>query len=371
MPSKKKKSSRSRGSVGEFYDYQKTFLFNRTNGGTSAQLKFFAKKPSFCEIRLWSADAKSGPQKSEAKIVDCENKQAKIDFVETIDDLSTSFLYVVEIKFFADKSTKRPFELVGPIYEPKSRDIDSSGGSTTGFESLYYLRFNQPLRIAEVHKHRFETPKAASSITEELKRETGCKRGLSENLLSLNTSTDFDLDDFHTNKFAAAISDIHPNHLDRRILTYDETSDEESDWIINFKHNTNNESFSVRPGNKLVEIEFVSKNRKVIDDNQLLSNSDALTLDGEKDLNISWSYKGNLSSDYSYITIQIGQQNDSPIHCTFEANKGSASIERALLNALGQGNHDVLVQLEMSQFWARESFLVAMVDWRFGRVFKP
>jgi hypothetical protein len=367
----KKKGAKKVGGVSGLIVTQENnvsaIFFDRLPDGDAAQLKFKTVRPALCELAYYSQDANVEPKKDAPKIQACSGTDARTEFVEKIEGLRTDTLYEIVITAWEPGSDKAHGESV-TVRETSSTTSPTGDGK---LKDLLVARLDIPLMAAEFHRNTLPEALDLPTIKTKLARATGCKVGVvpSNDAPFRDAATDIGITGLATRDFAAGSASKHPDQAGRLQATFPSLNDGVDKWTLIYQQGGKDLAVPARPMARILNMEMESGEIVAFDQPQLAEAEDPLPLDKTKPLKFAWT-TGNLL-DQSYMTVTVGRpDNDKAIFCVWPAEKKAGQIEPALLEQLDDGRSVVLAELSTNQLWAKDGWLIAVYDWRSGRIEK-
>lgn len=368
----KKKSGKNSGSTGINLIDKTSIFMDRVGDGDSALVQFKTLKTAKCQLEFYSQSAE-GPTKEQPGTAACENPAAgKSEFAEKLPGLRTDTLYYVVLVVYESTSDAGNTQRL-TIKETPNTDtiIVGDGNEAVKFASINVARLNVPLRTAEFHRHKFETPIDVAGLKATIAVTDGCKSGVPPGGHPLSTSnTTLPIDNLATRDFAAGTSGRHPEYPDRLQISYGGVNELMEKWTLLYTENNKDHSVVARPVSRILNLEMQSETAMAFGEAQLAEAADPLKIDPKKPLKLNWT-TGSTLLENTYITVQIGRA-DTPksIYCSFAASKRTAEVPATLLEGLDDGRHVILIEMAAHQIWLRDSWLITTYDWRSGRIEK-
>ena len=362
-----KKKSKKGGGI-SIIDRNSIYI-DRVGDGSSALIKFNTLSDAFCELAVYSQDEKGTPTKSAPQVTLCSGADAgRKEFREQVKDWRSDTLYFIEIHAWVDKSNPAVRESLivrenpdgttyGPVFDGK-------------YTEAYVIRFNAPLRTAEVHRHVFAAPVDSLEIKSSSAKKPGCSEVVPENRGAFSSADSaLKISSIGSKGFAQGTGEAHPGFADRVRLNFNTLQFPNPEWELTYSLDGKDHSLKLRSAARFTTVEVTSSKKITLGEAQLANAEEPLRLENSKPLVFGWQWE-NLPDD-SYVSVQIGRTGqEKGVYCVFDAKKGSGEISWALLQNLPAGAHVVLLQLETSQFFATKSWLSQSTDWRSTRIEK-
>jgi len=346
---------------------RESIFLDRIGEGDSARLKFETTNAFYCSLEIYSQDADIVPKKANPRKVECDARDAATkEFVETIDELRTDTLYYVVIHLKKKADDEKPAESITIRESGNASDSKDEDGNYT---QIYQARLNQPLKTAQFHKHVFAKPSSISEIKTQLTRKIGCGANIptAAGVMSKPDSS-IEFTALTTTNFGAGKATAHEEINGVLEIEYNALNKGIDRWSFLYSKDGNDFEMRALPGNIIENFEMISDDTYTFVDPKLEDNEYENPLDALKsnDLKFAWETDRKLSSTIpSYVVIKIGQANNGEsIQCVFEAKTSKGTIPSSLMSQLSNGTYDVLVELETSQVWAKDGWLVVAYDWR-------
>jgi hypothetical protein len=348
-----------------------SIFMDRTGNGDTATLQFKTSANAVCRIAYYAQDPNRTPTMANPTVQPCSNQnQPRQTFVENLSGLRQDTLYFLNIYTWVPPASEATASML-TIRESSDSSSMIIGDASASFNDLMVARLDVPLMSAEVFHHVPDHPITAGTVKTQLMQQLGCQRGVPSSIAAFRSaSPTLGVQNLSTRDFAAANAIAHPDYPERLQLSYQAVNTGMNQWSLIFQSSNKDFLVPVQPISQLVSVEMESANITSFDTPQLMKAADIFTLDTSKPLKFSWSVANTLLSP-SYLTIQIGNP-DSPnaLYCVFNANSGSGSIDPSYLQNIDDGQQDILVKLISNQLWVKEGWLVAISDWRSGRISK-
>jgi hypothetical protein len=347
---------------------KKSIFLDRTGDGDTARLKFNTTKAVFCSLEIYSQEKDVEPTSKNPTKIECKDEsEGKKEFVEKIDGLRTDMLYFVNVLLYTKKEQTKPTE--------KVTIKESGGGSGTvtedgKYSELLVARLNQPLKTAEFHRHGFTEPVAAEVVRNKITRKTGCSMKIPADASPFATAeTTMGINNFTTTDYGAGKVTKHEDATGRLKVAYDNLKTGIDRWSFLYDRDSKDVQIKALPGSYFHTVEVGSA---ALSDPELaeLGDSETTSVDAGKPLVVTWTHERKTSSSTpAYVIALVGVSGtDDSIRCIFDVNKKRGEIPSSLLKNLGNSEYDILVELETNQLWAKEGWLIAAYDWRYGRI---
>ncbi len=366
---KKKKSDNGGGSSSSIIKKSSIF-FDRIGDGDSARLKFNTKKSVFCRLEIYSQEDGVAPTKDKPRQVACQevNESTK-EFVEQISDLRTDTLYYVKIHLLKKPDSSKSIE---KVTVKESGNASSAKDKSGKYKEIFVARLNQPLKTAEFHRHVFKTPAESSSIRNSITKKIGCKSSISSSASPYSKADkDFKLTNLATTNYGSGKARPHDNAPGRQRIAYKALNTGIDRWSFLYDHDGKDYEVKALPGNIIETIELKSTETLTFGDPKLEDGeASALSVSPGQTLSLEWETDRKLSTTVpSYVTLKIGTAGSSnSISCIFDAKAGRGEVPGNLVSGLSNGTYDVLTELETSQIWAKDGWLVTAYDWRSAQI---
>lgn len=368
----KKKSGKNSGVSGVNLIDKASIFMDRVGDGDSALVQFKTLRPAKCQLEFYSQDA-SSQTKEAPGTAPCENPaDGKSEFAEKIPGLKTDALYYVVLVVFDPSSDASNAQRL-TIKETPNTDTIIPGDTDTDikFASINVARLNVPLRTAEFHRHKFDTPIDVVGLKASIAVADGCATGVPAGGHPLSTSnTPMPIDNLATRDFAAGTSGRHPEYPDRLQISYGGVNELMEKWTLLYSEGDKDHLIVARPVSRILNMEMQSDTAMAFGEAQLAEAADPLKIDPKKPLKLNWT-TGSTLLENTYITVQIGRS-DSPksVYCSFAASKRTAEVPANFLEGLDDGRHVILIEMAANQIWLRDSWIITTYDWRSGRIEK-
>jgi hypothetical protein len=371
LQSKKKKSGK--GDAGINLVDKSSIFMDRVGDGDKALVQFKTVSPAKCQLEYYSQDASSTPTKDQPGKVDCVNKDGgKTEFGETIGDLRTDTLYfVVLVVFDAVGDASKAQRLT--IKESANTDtiITDGGENDPKFAALNVARLNVPLKVAEFHRFKPDSPLDVAAIKTALTMQEGCKTGVPEAAGPFSKSNvELPIANLATRDFAAGSATKHLNYPDRLQISYSGINELMEKWTLLYTEADKDHSVTARPVSRIVNLEMQSDTAVAFGEPQLAEAADPLKIDPAKPLKLNWTTGSSLLEN-TYMTVQIGRaDNPKSVYCAFPASKRTAEIPAEVLGKLEDGRHVIHIEMAANQILLKDSWIITTYDWRSGRIEK-
>lgn len=374
-----------------------SIYFDRVGDGKSARIRFKTNRPANCELSFYSQTEGGTPNRKKPGRKKCSNSETdQTSFEEKITDLSTEHLYFVVLKIWDAKNKKEKPEVVtvkeagGNSGGNPAETVDEPNPSSDGDDNpntvidpapipiedklseLFVARFNIPLRMAEVHKHKLQKPLSLSELKQQLTLGSGCREGFpdSKSLPFREAVNTLDLEGLTTQDFAAATAQPHPTAPGRLQLQFNGLNEGLDKWTFLYKLGGQDFNVPVRPISRIVSMDMESDDITTVESTQLTDAVDPLKINPSKPLKFKWT-TGSSLSELTFMTIQISRAEDpKAIYCVFPAEQRSGTVDPKFLKELDDGRHVVLAQLTTSQVWFKYNWIISTYDWRSSRIEK-
>ncbi len=253
---------------------------------------------------------------------------------------------------------------------------DAASAGDSG-KDIVALRFDAPLRTAEIHRHVLTSQDERAKLVESLKPELGCTADGFKNAVKEEIQTadsDLRIAKIAARGYASGQADDHPVDQKRQQIRF-QTLQTGDRWEWSYEFAGASQKFLSQQASEFKTLSMQSGDKKTFRDAMLDVPDDPLAIVLDKPLIFEWS--GEALTEQSYVRIQIGPPGQSkPITCWFAADEGSGSIPVEWLAKLATGKNEVFVSLETMQWQdtaadAGPPWLLAMYDWRLGQLNKP
>ena len=365
---KKKKSSKS--AAASLIDKDSIYV-DRVADGSSALIKFNTFRDAYCELAVYSQDEKGVPQKASPEVTKCSGDEAaRKEFREQVKNWRSDTLYFIEIRAWVDKNNPSARETLVVKENVDGSTIDPGAVFDGKYRETYVMRFNAPLRTAEVHRHVFAVPIDSSGIKAATAKTPGCSGTIPDNR-GVFSSADplLKIKSLGSKGFAQGAAEAHPNFAERLRFNFNTLQYPNPEWEITWDLEGKSQSLKLRSAARFTTVEATSVKKLTLGEAQLATPEEALTLEAGKPMTLAWQWE-NLPED-AFVTAQIGRTGqEKSVYCVFEAKKGTGEIPWANLEPLASGLQVVLIQLETTQFFATKSWIAQQTDWRSMRIEK-
>lgn len=365
---KKKKSKKSGGL--SLIDRESIYI-DRIGDGNSAIIKFNTYRDAFCELAVYAQDEKSTPTRENPQVTTCSGADAaRKEFREQVKDWHSDTLYFIEIRAWLDKANPAARESLVVKENPDDSSINPGTSFDGKYRETYVLRFNTPLRTAEIHRHVFPSPVDSQGIKAATAKSPGCANSVPENIGPFSAADPMlKIKSLGSKGFAQGTGESHPNFPERVRFNFNTLQFPNPEWELTWDLEGKSQSLKIRPAPRFTSVEATSAKKIVLGEAQLATPEEPLQLENNKSLTFAWQWE-NLP-DNAIVTAQIGRTGqEKSVYCVFEAKKGSGEIPWASLATLPPGLQVVLLQLEATQFFATKSWLTQSIDWRSTRIEK-
>jgi hypothetical protein len=366
---KDKDSKKGGGGGSEFI--KTSIFFDRIGEGDTARLKFKLKKGAYCRLELYSQEKGVEPTIKTPKKVPCSNEgDKKKEFVEVIKELRTDTLYFVKIELLSKPDKEKAYMHITVKESGGASDSRDKDGK---YKEMFVARLNQPLRTAEFHRHVFKSASSTEKIKQSITRKIGCKAGISKTAGTFSKpDKKFELNNFATTNYGSGKAAAHTDSKGTKRVEFKALNKGIDRWSFLYDKDGADYEVKALPGNTIETIELKSGNTLTFEDPKLEENSEQEPLDvnGGQPFSLEWETDRKLSTtNPTYMILQIGiSGSNNSMTCIFDAKKGRGEIPSNLISELPSGTYDVLVELESSQIWAKDGWLVTAYDWRSAQI---
>jgi len=364
----KKKTKKSSGL--SLIDKESIYI-DRIGDGSSALIKFNTYRDAFCELAIYAQGETSTPTRDSPQVTTCSGADAaRKEFRELVKDWRSDTLYYIEIRAWLDQANPSARESL----VVKERPNESGAGPDSPFDGTYsetyVMRFNAPLRTAEIHRHVFPVAIDSDGIKAATAKKIGCTNSVPENRGAFSAADPLlKIKSLGSRGFAQGTGEAHPNLTDRMRFNFNTLQYANPEWEFTFDLDGKSQSLKLRPAPRFTSVEATSGKKITLGEAQLATPETPLPLENGKNLTFLWQWE-NLPEG-AVVTAQIGRTGqEKSVYCVFEAKAGKGEIPWSSLQTLPAGLQVVLVQMETTQFFATKSWIAQSVDWRSTRIEK-
>ena len=335
-------------------------FLDRQAGGRAALLNFRTHQDALCAYKAWPSE---DPDAEPEEVSYCATEQATSNFSELIEPLDPERDYSIRIYAWVPELSIESADRY--LIREEALPIDK--------RDLYVARFDNPLQIAEVHRHRLNQDFDPEALAKRLALETGCHNEIPRQPKFYATAADvIRLSSVTTRGFGLGESKRHDHYSNRFILSFS-ILQEGDDWEWLFGIDGQGFRFVSRQPSILQNLELTdhdSLNQKLTN-TQLTVATTTLSLESGSDLTLRWSASPLLPN--SYLIAQIGHSGGKGVYCVFDAAKNQAVIPWANLAGLPKTAHDIQLNLYSQQLFQRATegtvpWLIISHDWRTSRI---
>lgn len=362
----KRANLRSTKDAGSLLIDGSTSAIERTDSYQAIVVRFKTRQPANCELKFWVSDGSATPKRDAPQLAPCSNTSFKQEFYEVIKDVKADSLYTVEIAAWPTGGGSHNADRL-QVHESKAGDLGND---------VIALRFDAPLRTAEIHRHVLANKDERTKLVEGLKPALGCTDGINAEARKKIQSADPDvrITKVSSRGYASGQAARHPSEPNRQQLKF-QTVQTGDRWEWSYEFGGKSQMFLSRQASEFKSLNMQSTEKKQFADPTLDVPDDPLTIDASKPLAFQWS--GEALTEQSFVRVQIGPPGQSkPVTCWFDANKGAGDVPSDWLAKLPAGKNEVFVSLETTQWQGSSAtagppWILATYDWRLGQVSKP
>ncbi len=337
----------------------------RTSSYQAMVVRFKTRSPGRCELKVWAVSGAASPAKDNPLLQACVVTSSRQEFYEIVQDIDPKGVYAVEIAAWPETADIASAERL-IISEQKVGDDGND---------LIAMRFDAPLRSAQIHRSVVASREERGKLVEATKPTLGCHEGYAAPSRDKLNSSDQNtkISKIAARGYASGQAAAHPQDPARQLIRF-QTVQAGDRWEWSFEFAGKSQVFYARQGAEFKSLEMVSTGKKNFYDPTLDVPDDPLALDIAKPLVFQWSADG--ITERSFVRVQIGPPGTSkPVTCWFDAAKGSGAVPADWLAKLPTGKNEVFVALETTQWQdaanvAGPPWLLATYDWRLGLVSK-
>ena len=361
-----------------------SFVIDRIGEGTSARLTFKTTKAAVCDLAFYTQDATVPPTKDLPTQIPCSAQdQPRTEFTERLTGLRGDVLYFVVVRAHEPNVDKTHSEEVvvkesrGPVAssgQPAAGNSGGAGSPTTpsangSYKSLYLARLDIPLMTAEFFRTNLESPQDGAAIKGNLSRKLGCVAGpFPDQGAYRRAEPDFQLTNLATRDLGAASARPHPDYPERLLATYKGLSPGTETWTLLYQTGGKDVLVPIRSVATFANVEMESATTLAFDRPNLAAAPDPLKIDTNKPLKFSWTVSTTLP-EFAYVALQIGRPDYAKaISCLYPASQRLGIVDAGLVQGLDPGNHLVTAELSITQFWAKDGWIVGTSDWRTSKI---
>lgn len=331
--------------------------FLRSDEKDSGVLKFNTDIPVNCDLEYWTEATKTSPEK-----LDCTGEKTT-SRSQNIKDLDPKSSLTIKVYIWSGDSRSD----VGNFFveeELKEEKIHKS-------DKLSIMRVIVPQYTTETYSHQLPEPLTLEEIRKKLSPVVGCRKGTIpiENPFG-QLKKPIEISSLSSQGFAYGVANKNPNDQNRlnQVFNFIQTN---LNWDWAFMHANKNYRFSSRPPAFFSSFKVISgqKETKLSKDSRRLTTSLASIAYEEGGLNFEWKTRNRTSA--SFISLEIRDDGDHSIYCTFSSKNGKASIKEEMLADLPVGTYHITAIFESSQVFVRKdtdfpTWVISSQDWRYA-----